>query len=130
WFTGQSVALTLARGFAGHDLYSLLQEPDNLDRLKSYVAARPEKQQVEIGRRMIKRALATAAQKGQPVPDFLLFDICLRPFERTDEEYAVFELIEKRGRWSTPEQFYRLVALGQMKITDMIIDFMAAEEYR
>lgn len=130
WFTGQSVALTLARGFAGHDLYSLLQEPDNLDRLKSYVAARPERQQVEIGRRMIKRALAAAAQKGQPVPDFLLFDICLRPFERTDEEYAVFELIEKRGRWSTPEQFYRLVALGQMKITDMIIDFMAAEEYR
>ncbi|MFA4844693.1 MAG: hypothetical protein WC632_07095 [Candidatus Margulisiibacteriota bacterium] len=129
WFTGQSVALTLARNFAGHDLYALLQEPDNLDRIRRYVAARPEKQQVDIGRRMIKRALAAAAQKGQPVPDFLIFDISLQPLERAEKEDAVFELIEKRVRWSTPEQFYRLVALGQMKITDMIYYFISAAGY-
>ena len=119
WFTGQNVSLTLATSGVGHDLFSLIREPNLLSQVKTYISLLPSQRQASLGKKMIVQATLEAQRNGIKIFSYSdLHGELLDDFDRSSWFQKGVIILEDihNASWSSADDFYRQIASGAIPL--------------
>ncbi|MFH1389170.1 MAG: hypothetical protein ABIH56_00370 [Candidatus Margulisiibacteriota bacterium] len=119
WFSGQNVSLTLATSGVGHDLFSLIREPNLLSQVKTHISRLPFRQQVNLGKKMIVQATVEARRNGIKIFSYSdLHGELLDDLDRSgwfQKGVTILEDIHNTS-WASADDFYRQIASGAIPL--------------